>query len=100
MILIHILTNQTIDADLFLWFLGLRSVMVAGCSTVGAVVFTVVIGGSGIWQYQKLLNVTLEKKGKKNKRERGEPVEACKKFPHKGYYLSSVAAKLNKESVG
>lgn len=61
------------ETDLILGFLSLGGVMVVGSFTVGAVVFTVVIGCPGVCHYQQLLDVTLYKY-KKEKKKRGREV--------------------------
>lgn len=61
------------ETDLILGFLSLGGVMVVGSFTVGAVVFTVVIGCPGVCHYQQLLDVTLYKY-KKEKKKRGRAV--------------------------
>lgn len=60
------LPSSPSDTDLALRFLSLGGVVVVGGFTVRAVVFTVVIGCSGVFQYQQLLDVTLEEEGEEN----------------------------------
>ncbi|TNN88412.1 hypothetical protein EYF80_001194 [Liparis tanakae] len=50
------------DTDLVLRFLSLGGVVVVGGFTVRAVVFTVIVGCSGVCHDQQLLDVTLEQK--------------------------------------
>lgn len=53
-------SNFPFSTNLFLRFLGLEGVPVVGGFTVGAVMFTVVIGGPGVCHDQQLLDVTLD----------------------------------------
>lgn len=55
-----LLAHTSPDTDLALRFLCLGGVMVVGCLTVRAVVFTVVIGCPGVCHYQQLLDVSLQ----------------------------------------
>lgn len=82
--------------DLVLRFLSLGGVVVVGGFTVGAVVFTVVVGRPGVCHYQQLLDVALEGEERRSSMSTDFKAGGCISSPNCKFPCQSLSLKFPK----